>query len=138
MRARTIAQASVAVLLIVGAAAGCRVSDATAPLGPCTAPPTGLTVQLQSGQPTLFDWSPDCTLGGVIVETAGTTTGAGSDVWIVNDPKAHIAGPVSYGVTPPKSNEVLAPVPLTAGQKYRVHLVGANGVELYASDFTQQ
>lgn len=137
MRARTIARTSVATLLIVGAA-GCRVSDATAPLGPCTTPPTGLTVQLQSGQPTLFDWAPDCSLGGIIVETAGTTTTSGSDVWIVSDPRAHIAGPVSYGVTPPKASVVLAPTPLVAGQRYRVHLIGANGTDLYASDFTQQ
>jgi hypothetical protein len=26
---------------------------------------------------------------------------------------------------------------MVTGQKYRVHLIGANGIELYASDFTQ-
>lgn len=136
MRSWTFARTSTAALLIAGLAAGCKVSNATAPLGPCTAALTGLTVQLQSGQPTLFDWSPDCSIGGVIVETAGTTA-PGADLWIVHDPKGRIAAPVSYGVTPRNATEVLAPTPLVTGQRYRVHLLDGSGRELYMSDFTQ-
>ena len=137
MRATTIARRSIAALIIAAAAAGCRVSDATAPLGPCSEPLTGLTVQIQTGQPTLFSWDPECTVGGVIIETSGTTS-PGSDLWIIHDPKGRIEGPVAYGVTPSNASQVLDPLPLAAGQKYRVHLLDGTGVELYASDFTQQ
>jgi len=138
MRATTIARRSIAVLIIAAAASACRISDATAPLGPCSEPLTGLTVQIQSGQPTLFSWDPECTLGGMIIETADTTTTQGSDLWIIHDPKGRIDGPVSYGVTPANASQVLDPLPLVAGRKYRVHLLDATGVELYASNFTQQ
>ncbi len=137
MRARTFARRSAAALIIAAAASGCRIGDATAPLAPCSAPLTGLTVQLQSGQPTLFSWAPECTIGGVIIETAGTVA-PGADLWIINDPKGRIEAPVEYGVTPANANQVLDPTPMIAGQKYRIHLLDATGVELYASDFTQQ
>ena len=136
MRAMTFARRSVAALLIVGSAAGCRVSDANAPLAPCDGPLTGMTIQLSDVDPTTFSWSPRCSIGGIIVETNGATA-PGADTWIVHDPNGRIAAPVSYGVVPENATEVLSPIPLVAGAKYRIHLIDGTGLELFASDFTQ-
>jgi len=135
MPASSFARLAAAAVAIVGISSACRISDANAPLTPCDAPLTGITIQSQTGSPTQFDWMPECTLGGVLVETAGTTA-PGADLWIIHDPKARIEGPVQYGVVPANASEVLAPTPMVTGQKYRIHLIGAAGQELYAADFT--
>jgi hypothetical protein len=136
MRASTIARRSAAALLIFGATTSCRTSDANAPLVTCDGPLTGMTIQLSDNQPTSFSWSPRCSIGGIIVETNGTTA-PGADTWIVHDPNGRIAAPVSYGVVPENATEVLSPVPLVTGSKYRIHLIDGSGLELFASDFTQ-
>jgi hypothetical protein len=134
MRGWTLARRSAAALLIMGAASACR--NVNAPVTPCSVPLTGMTIQMRSGEPTLFSWTPECTVSGVFVETSGTTA-PGADLWIVHDPKSRIKAPVSYGVTPTNASEVLAPVPMVTGQRYRVHLIGVQGQELYSTDFTQ-
>ena len=136
MRARTIAPRSIAALLIIAATASCRVSDANAPLAACDGPLTGVTITLSDNAPTSFSWSPRCSIGGMIVETNGATA-PGADTWIIHDPNGRIAAPVSYGVVPANATEVLAPVPLVAGQKYRVHVIDGSGLELFSSDFTE-
>jgi hypothetical protein len=136
MRATSLARIAAAALVTVGTTSACHITDATSPPVPCSAPLTGIVVRFTTGSPTQFEWTPDCTLAGVILETAGTTA-PGADMWIINDPKSRIEGPVQYGVVPSTATQVLAPVPMVTGQKYRVHLIGANGIELYASDFTQ-
>ena len=136
MHAKTIARRSVAALLIAGAVSGCRVSDANAPLVACDAPLTSITIQLSDVNPTSFSWAPRCTIGGIIVETNGATA-PGADTWIVHDPNGRIAAPVSYGVGPDNATEVLSPVPLVKGSKYRIHLIDGSGLELIATDFTQ-
>ena len=132
----TLARRSVAVLFIVGSAAGCRVSDANAPLSSCDGPLTTMTIQASDVNPTSFSWAPRCSIGGIIVETNGVTA-PGADTWIVHDPNGRIAAPVSYGVVPENASEVLAPIPLVKGAKYRVHLLDGSGLELFATDFTQ-
>jgi hypothetical protein len=136
MRGSSFARLAAAAVVIVGITSACRISDATAPPVPCSAPLTGIVVRFTTGSPTQFEWTPDCTLAGIILETAGTTA-PGADMWIISDPKSRIEGPVQYGVVPSTATQVLAPVPMVTGQKYRVHLLGADGVELYTSDFTQ-
>ena len=136
MRASILARRSVAALLIVGSAAACRVSDANAPLATCDGPLTSMTIQLSDVQPTTFSWAPRCSIGGMIIETNGTTA-PGADTWIIHDPSGRIPAPVTYGVVPENATEVLSPVPLVAGQKYRVHLLDGNGLEIFASDFTE-
>lgn len=135
MRGSSFARLAAAAVVIVGVTSACRISDANAPLTPCSVPLTGITIQKQTGSPTQFEWTPECTLGGVIVETAGTTA-PGADLWIISDPKARIEGPIQYGVVPTNASEVLASTPMVTGQKYRIHLIGAAGQELYAADFT--
>lgn len=136
MTAMTLARRSVAALFIVGSAAGCRVSDANAPLSSCDGPLTTMTIQFSDVNPTSFSWAPRCSIGGIIVETNGATA-PGADTWIVHDPNARIAAPVSYGVVPENATEVLAPIPLVKGAKYRVHLLDGSGLEIFATDFTQ-
>ena len=136
MTAGTIARRSAAALLIIGTASSCRVSDANAPLTACDGPLTAMTIQLSDVQPTTFSWEPRCSIGGMIVETNGTTA-PGADTWIVHDPSGRIAAPVTYGVVPENATEVLSPVPLVKGQKYRVHLLDGSGLEIFASDFTE-
>ena len=136
MRAWTFARRSAAALLIAGSVAGCRVSDANAPLVACDGPLTGMTITLSDVNPTSFSWSPRCSIGGIIVETNGTTA-PGADTWIVHDPNGRISAPVSYGVVPDNATEVLSPIPLVKGAKYRIHLINGSGLELFASDFTQ-
>lgn len=136
MTAWTIARRSAAALLIIGATSSCRVSDANAPVVTCDGPLTAMTIQLSDVQPTSFSWSPRCSIGGMIVETNGTTA-PGADTWIIHDPSGRIAAPVSYGVVPENASEVLSPVPLVAGQKYRVHLLDGSGLELFATDFVE-
>ena len=132
----TIARRSLAALLFAGSVSGCRVSDANAPLATCDGPLTSMTIQLSGNEPTSFSWSPRCSIGGIIVETNGTTA-PGADTWIVHDPNGRIAAPVSYGVVPDNATEVLSPIPLVKGSKYRIHLIDGSGLELFASDFTQ-
>ena len=123
-------------LLVIGATASCRVSDANAPVVACDGPLTGMTIQLSDVDPTSFSWSPRCSIGGIIVETNGAVA-PGADTWIVHDPNSRIAAPVSYGVVPANATEVLSPIPLVKGNKYRIHLIDGSGLELFASDFTQ-
>ena len=127
---------SAATLLIIGATASCRVSDANAPLVACDGPLTSITIQLSDVNPTSFSWAPRCSIGGIIVETNGATA-PGADTWIVHDPNGRIAAPVSYGVVPANATEVLSPIPLVKGAKYRIHLINGSGLELLVSDFTQ-
>lgn len=136
MRGSSLARRAAAAVVLVAVTSACRISDANAPLTPCDAPLTGITIQLQAGSPAQFEWTPECTLGGVLVETAGTTA-PGADLWIIHDPKARIEGPIQYGVVPTDASEVLASTPMVVGQKYRIHLIGAAGQELYAADFTR-
>ena len=136
MRGRKLLLQSMSALLAAGALTSCHVNDATAPLAPCTAPLTGVTVQFRSGEPTMFSWQPKCGLAGIVIETAGATA-PGTDLWIVHDPDGHIAGPVSYGVTPASATLVLAATPMVAGKDYRIQFIGLNGLELYSAVFTQ-
>jgi hypothetical protein len=135
MRRSSFARLAATAVAIVGVTSACRISDANAPLTPCSQPLSGITIQLQSGTPAQFEWSPECTLGGVVIETAGVTA-PGADLWIISDPKARIEGPLQYGIVPTNASEVLASTPMVSGQKYRIHLIGAAGQELYAADFT--
>ena len=136
MRGTTLARRAAAALLIVGVAGGCRASDSNAPVPTCDGPLTGMTIQLSDVNPTSFSWSPRCSIGGIIVETNGTVA-PGADTWIVHDPNGRIAAPVSYGVVPTNATEVLSPIPLVKGSKYRIHLIDGSGLELFATDFTQ-
>ncbi|MFL5562787.1 MAG: hypothetical protein ACJ79K_15050 [Gemmatimonadaceae bacterium] len=136
MRATSIARIAAAALVVVGTTSACHITDATSPPVPCSAPLTGISIRVTAGSPTQFEWTPDCNLAGIILETAGTTA-PGADMWIISDSRSRIEGPVQYGVVPPTATQVLAPVPMVTGQRYRVHLIGADGVELYTADFTQ-
>ena len=137
MHARALLARSVAALVLVAAAASCRVNDATAPIGPCTERPSSIVIQFRDAQPTMFTWSPDCTVAGFVLEADSAVAGGGGDLWIIHDPKSRISAPLSYGVKPANATEVLAPTPLVTGRKYRLYLIDAQGHELYSASFTQ-
>ena len=99
------------------ALAGCGDHTDPAPLSACTGP---VTLSVSPGVTPRISWTPACRLFLVIVEDP--SGGGGLDQWAVDsDSTDAIEPPVTYGVIPPgATKQLLEPVPLQAGQQYRV------------------
>jgi|SRR5882724_1708254 len=116
-------------VLLVGATIAC---DGL--LDPC--PVDQVWVTVTNGSRPTFDWTPQCGVAGIVVDSMGTFA---QPVWgVETDPAAGshpaIIGPsVRYGVVPPHAHETLAPHVLVAGVTYGVHLylIGAGGSQSF-------
>lgn len=86
------------------------------PLPECTA---DVSVQVSAGTQPTFSWTPACRLFFLNVEPATS----GEDLWLVISRGANrIAPGVKYGVLPVGADQREAPVPLVAGNSYKVAL----------------
>jgi hypothetical protein len=101
-------------------ALGC--SDAATVIGNACEPEVALTVGATA--PPEFTWVPACDVGTVYV-----TTEAGNPMWQIRSevqadltPTNQIRSGVVYSTVPAKAQHFLDPVPLEAGQTYRVVL----------------
>ena len=76
-----------------------------------------VTVSVSQGTAPTFSWTPDCTIGRLIVEQADQETW-GTETFGANSYRS----PIHYGVHPPGSVEQQPPIALIAGNTYRVSL----------------
>jgi hypothetical protein len=99
-------------------------SDGTGPgqeLPECTG---DVSIQVSTGTQPTFSWTPACRLFFLNVEPANS----GGDLWPIISPGANrIAPGVKYGVVPAGAEQLQAPVPLQAGQSYKVALARYTG-----------
>ena len=106
-------QAFLVTTAIVMTAAGCG-TIGTTPIVECT---ETVTVSVTGDTIPTFAWTPDCTIGRILVEEGeeerwGTeTTG-----------ESLFQSPIVYGIDPPNAAEVSTPLPLFFGSTYRVSL----------------
>ncbi|HZM15122.1 MAG TPA: hypothetical protein VFE28_03895 [Candidatus Krumholzibacteria bacterium] len=95
--------------------------DECATTGPPDPPPVlecngPVTVTVSPGMTPTFSWTPDCTLGRLIVEA-----GPGEEYWGTETLGTNLyRSPIVYGVHPPGSVEQQIPEPLTPGMVFRV------------------
>ena len=117
---RTFAAASLAALL-----ASC--DDSTGPAA-CPSDPTSVDISVTTGDQLTFDWTPNCAMAGLIVESA-----SGGDQWLVVtfDPDGDVPTPdvgnrilpkVTYGQVPANAAYSEPPAPLVQGTPYQVAL----------------
>lgn len=83
-----------------------------------------VSIQVSGGTEPTFSWTPACRLSFVLVEPADS----GRDLWGVGRRTNRIAPGVRYGVVPPGVSQTTEgpPVPLVAGQSYKIVLGRAN------------
>lgn len=109
------------------ALAGC--GEGTGPdTVPCPANPTTVELKVTTGDQLTFDWTPNCAMAGLIVESA-----SGGDQWIVVtfDPDGPVPTPetgnrilprVTYGQVPQHAVYSEPPLPLVQGTTYQAAL----------------
>jgi hypothetical protein len=108
-------------LLVAACGSGGGSTGPGQPLPECTG---DVSIQVSTGTQPTFSWTPACRLFFLNVEPATS----GGDLWpVISRGANRIAPGVKYGVVPAGAEQLQAPVPLVAGQSYKVALARYTG-----------